>query len=620
MDTGEVEASHRASRRPYIHCLARASLRCTAQSGIIEGEEAGLEGGPDGERHERIGAAMMRVQRSQRRVGQHIGIVEEERGVPTKVPGGMPESATGIVRTIGLVRDTDIHTEVVPRGQETLDLFGVVVRIDHEPVRAGIDQPHRDALDQWNAPDFDERLRDPVGQRAKPGAQPGREDHGIHGAHPLHEPRHTRRNRTVIARVGHAAARTPNSRLRAIMTLRPAIVACALFLTGVTDAVAQSLDLGIDNVGLSIGNSPRWTGVRLNWRDSGVEYVHGINLTIWKPEEGANPDFVMSGLALGVFGPWASELNGISIGLGGVVADDHIRGFGLGGLAVVSGGPVNGISLAGLAAVAEGDMRGAQIAGLAAVAQGEMAGINAGGLAVVSEGGMRGFNFGGLAAVSQGEMSGVTIGGLAAVSEGGMRGLNFGGLATVSQGPLTGINFGGLAIVSEGGMFGLNVGGLAAVSQGDLGVVNLAGLAMVGGSDVYGVSVAGAAVVAGGAIRGITAGGGAIVTEGGPIEGAALSIGRVDSSDWIRGLAVGGYRVKTPAIEGLSLSVIMNRTTDLSGGAIGIYNEVRGVQRGVTIGIFNTAETLRGIQIGLLNHAANNSPPFRWLPLINASF
>ena len=43
-------------------------------------------------------------------------------------------------------------------------------------------------------------------------------------------------------------------------------------------------------------------------------------------------------------------------------------------------------------------------------------------------------------------------------------------------------------------------------------------------------------------------------------------------------------------------------------------------KRGLTIGIFNKAEELEGIQIGLLNHAGNNRGMLRWLPLINAHF
>src|SRR5690606_9367185 len=56
---------------------------------------------------------------------------------------------------------------------------------------------------------------------------------------------------------------------------------------------AQSVDLGAANAGLSIGNSPVWTGVRINWRDRDVQRVNGLNITIWRPSED-NTDFVMN--------------------------------------------------------------------------------------------------------------------------------------------------------------------------------------------------------------------------------------------------------------------------------------------------------------------------------------
>ena len=64
----------------------------------------------------------------------------------------------------------------------------------------------------------------------------------------------------------------------------------------------------------------------------------------------------------------------------------------------------------------------------------------------------------------------------------------------------------------------------------------------------------------------------------------------------------------------------MMRTENLRGLSIAGYNEVRGLQTGITIGLFNTADVLNGVQIGLLNRAKNNRPPFEWLPLFNAHF
>ncbi|MFO7261959.1 MAG: hypothetical protein DIU52_012455, partial [bacterium] len=124
------------------------------------------------------------------------------------------------------------------------------------------------------------------------------------------------------------------------MTRRILTAAGALLLAAAAPAAPQGLDLGFRGVGLSIGNTERWTGLRINWSDAGVREVNGINLTLWKPAPGGNPGFVMNGLALGVVGPAAGELNGMAVGLGGVIAENRLNGVGIGGLGLISGGPV----------------------------------------------------------------------------------------------------------------------------------------------------------------------------------------------------------------------------------------------------------------------------------------
>ena len=47
----------------------------------------------------------------------------------------------------------------------------------------------------------------------------------------------------------------------------------------------RSLDIGVNNTGLSIGDSERWRGVRLNFRDTRLERADGVNLTLWSPTE-----------------------------------------------------------------------------------------------------------------------------------------------------------------------------------------------------------------------------------------------------------------------------------------------------------------------------------------------
>ncbi|HET7564718.1 MAG TPA: hypothetical protein VFJ96_06970, partial [Gemmatimonadaceae bacterium] len=56
------------------------------------------------------------------------------------------------------------------------------------------------------------------------------------------------------------------------------------------------------------------------------------------------------------------------------------------------------------------------------------------------------------------------------------------------------------------------------------------------------------------------------------------------------------------------------RFTGISASAV---NDVRGEQHGLTIGIFNYARKLFGVQLGLINYARNNPAPFKVLPLLN---
>jgi len=374
---------------------------------------------------------------------------------------------------------------------------------------------------------------------------------------------------------------------------------CAALLYVAPANARQSLDLGVNHVGLSIGNSQRWTGLRINFRDHDVRRVDGLNVTIWKP--GDNPEFVMNGIAAGIW-PAAGTLNGLGIGIGGVTAQYAINGFALSPIGAVSQGSINGIAIAGLGAVAQQDVAGLLVAGLGAVTQG----------------GIRGVMLAGLGAVAQRDMVGINIAGLGTVSQGSMIGINAAGLGLVAEHDMIGINLGGMAAVAEGDMRWINIGGLATVANGNVEGLSIGGLAVVGTGYVRGISIGGLGVVGTGGYDGIAIGGTAVGTGEAPLRGIALSLGKVDSGR-AAGLLIGGYRVRAERIDGVSASAVMLRSHGFGGLGIAPYNEVRGVQRGITIGIFNRADELHGVQIGLLNYAGNNGT-LRWLPLINAHF
>jgi len=99
---------------------------------------------------------------------------------------------------------------------------------------------------------------------------------------------------------------------------------------------------------------------------------------------------------------------------------------------------------------------------------------------------------------------------------------------------------------------------------------------------------------------------------------AGLGLG---STERIRGLAVGGGLVIAPEVVGVAAGLFTGFYID----RIDLENfmHVKRVNKrltGLSIGLVNTTDQLRGLQIGLLNHAANNPRGLRLLPLVNAHF
>ena len=235
------------------------------------------------------------------------------------------------------------------------------------------------------------------------------------------------------------------------------------------------------------------------------------------------------------------------------------------------GGTVNGLAL-GLIAPRAARLRGLSIGIAGVLPEREAAGITIGGLGVVSEGRLRGVSVGLLGVVSEGRADGVSIAGLGLVPEGGATGFNLGGLGVVSEGPLSGVNLAGLGIVAERRVSGINLAGLGVVSEEAIQGASAALLGLVSERAISGVSISGIGVISGERVSGITA-----------------AIATIDTRD-LDGLAVAGW------------------------------NRVRRRQRGLTIGLFNQAEELNGVQVGLINFAGNQHGLLRWTPILNLHF
>jgi hypothetical protein len=76
-------------------------------------------------------------------------------------------------------------------------------------------------------------------------------------------------------------------------------------------------------------------------------------------------------------------------------------------------------------------------------------------------------------------------------------------------------------------------------------------------------------------------------------------------------------------ITGLTVALAHVRIEDdgiLTGLTASAFPYIKGTLKGVSLGIFNYAYEVNGIQIGLLNYVADNPSGLKILPLFNTSF
>lgn len=340
------------------------------------------------------------------------------------------------------------------------------------------------------------------------------------------------------------------------MSFRPFLGAVIAVACSGVALSAQSLDLMIDNTGLSIGDSRIVRGLRLNFRDRNMELVDGINATIWSPYEDARGGDV-NGIALGVPLTGADRIRGLGLGIFGVAAEDEFSGIGVGGFGVGAGGNASGVLIGGF-------------------------GVGAGGS-------VRGLTIGGFGAGAGGSVTGITIGGFGAGAGGSVSGLQIGGFGVGSGGDVRGISIGGFGAGAGGDITGLTIGGFGAGAGGDVSGITLAGIAAGSGGTLRGFTLAGA------------------------VAGAPSVRGIVVSS------VVGGHDIHAGVVAPFYFRLESDEEADLGvfrGVSVSAVNHMKGEQRGLTIGLFNYTWELRGVQLGLINCAESNRG-LKCLPLLN---
>lgn len=335
-------------------------------------------------------------------------------------------------------------------------------------------------------------------------------------------------------------------------------------------AFSQGVGVPTKHAGLGFGNLSKFTGIRFNFADKKVEKITGINTTVWQSKHEEDQSGIVNGLSLGV--PLAmghDEQNGLSLGILGVAAKKNLNGINIGGLGAGAGENVSGINVGGL-------------------------GIGAGG-----------------------NLTGVTIGGIGAGSGGNVTGFNFGGVGIGAGENLTGVTLAGVGMGAGGNVTGLSIAGVGLGAGENLSGISFALGGIGAGKKLTGITVAGIGVGAGEELKGIAA---AVIGVGAPkVRGlaVALAVGGLD----LKGIMIapayfrvgGGTRDDENGVKVEEEGVV-------SGLSVSAFNQIKGEQKGVALGILNYTKRIKGFQLGVINIVKENPKGLRVLPIFNTRF
>jgi hypothetical protein len=264
---------------------------------------------------------------------------------------------------------------------------------------------------------------------------------------------------------------------------------------------------------------------------------------------------------------------------------------------------VNGFSLGGLPEA--GILRGIQIGIVGAAAESEMRGFSFGLLGVGSGGKVSGVGIGGLGVGANELLKGIFIGGLGAGSGGEIKGIAIGLMGAGAGSDITGITLGGLGAGGGGNVRGITIGGLGAGASGNVTGIIIGGLGAGAGENVQGITIGGVGAGCGKELQGIAFGG---IGVGAPV---------------VRGVALSVFAAGGDHLHGIMLAGGWVRVSD-GGSSRGItcaaFNQIKGEQNGLSVGIVNYTRSIKGLQIGLINIVRENRRFLRILPLMNFHF
>jgi hypothetical protein len=299
---------------------------------------------------------------------------------------------------------------------------------------------------------------------------------------------------------------------------------------------AQVIDLTIHDVGIAIGDKPRMTGLRINYRDRRLEQIVGVNVTVWSPYQPATG--VVKGIALGLPATGARRIEGLAVGAFGIGADESITGIGVAPIGIGAGGQLRGIMVGGIGVGSGSGLTGIGVGLIGVGGGGPMTGLMVGGIGVGGGGDVKGISAAVIGVGSGGSVRGLSIGGVGVGAGGGLRGISIGGIGVGSGGDVTGISIGGIGVGAGGTVRGLTIGGIG------VGAPRLEGVVLTGFG--AGAQEAHAMVI-------------------------APAYFKIEDEGTLRGASVSAYNRVLGTQRGLTLG-LLNYARELNGVQVGLIN------------------------------------------------
>ena len=225
------------------------------------------------------------------------------------------------------------------------------------------------------------------------------------------------------------------------------VVVAATFCIVAVPALAQdshSLDLTVNHVGVSIGDSRRVTGLRINFRDRYLDEMNGVNITMWQPYRDARGE--VHGIAVGLPLTGARRIDGLAVGIFGVSADDRIRGISLGGIGMGAGNDIEGIAIGGIGMGVGRDLKGLAIGGIGMGVGNDLRGVGIGGIGLGVGQDVEGAVIGGIGGGAGGNLTGLAVGGIGVGVGGSGKGILIGGVGAGVGNDFEGLSVAGIGI------------------------------------------------------------------------------------------------------------------------------------------------------------------------------